>query len=854
MMGVMIQTAFLVIAILAVQKALGDKLHAYVRYSLWLLVALRLLIPVNFIDSPISMLRVTGEILQFDAVVQGTDLRGAGSAEQAEALNEQKLSLENILQSTNAGMDAGNVAPIENTEKTVGGTVNSELHGGVKIDGDMLQAGKTDRSADDDVSRIDAKRLQGAVTEAYRSGKVTQIRYGIWLTGSLLVGGYLGFSHIRFRRKLRKMRTIYKKNLPSIIKKTQVPIYRVKGLETPCLVGFVRPAIYIGTDIDTISDHFRYTVTHEVVHYLHRDHIWAFVRAVLVVVYWFHPFVWLAAALSVKDGELACDYGTVRHLGEEEQLAYGEMLLTLSKGKRGKRVYSYGTMLRPSKSELKERILWLTKTNGSRAWAGILAVLLMVIAAGCAFTGAADINNGKTIQLTNEAGKDSPDTIEDDEANSATDNENAQDENGESDGSGNLSDNENTENIEPRQLESKPAEISDKTLFGADGPHLDYAGGMGTDKGSRIIFHDYFGLIVYDLFNREIVRSLDLASIGCDMTQGDDYCQVVVSADGTTVWLHPVSKRYMYRYEVEENLLYQEPLVKTLELDLEAEELFDRYLSLSMEPEYTDEDTDWSSWHSNYLYEQYRDGQGLHNAYIYLWASNNSDVSDMVDSRLALRNLECVWNDMVFILFEGDADDPDSAEIPIEEEYFSYDPDIQDSADIPEEIKHERFQDDRTDGASETADADSFPYNYQGNVVDVEIIYDKPCNYTRISDVFGERIHPITGEVRVHEGVDFAAAEGTDIWAVADGVVYETGFSMEHGNYVVLRHINGDMTYYCHCQGVIAKKDDKVKRGDKIATVGSSGRSTGPHLHFALSRSGWFVNPEEYMEVVLDLD
>lgn len=828
MMGVMIQTAFLVIAILAVQKALGDKLHAYVRYGLWLLVVLRLLIPVNFIDSPLSMLRVTGEILQSDAVGQGTDSQGDGSAEQAEALNEQKPSLENILQSTNAGMDAGNVAPIENTEKTVEGTVNSESHGGVKIDGDMLQAGKTDRSADDDVSRIDAKLLQGAVTEAYRSGKVTQIRYGIWLTGSLLVGGFLGFSHIRFRRKLRKMRTIYKKTLPSIIKKTQVPVYRVKGLETPCLVGFVRPAIYIGTDIDTISDHFRYTVTHEVVHYLHRDHIWAFVRAVLVVVYWFHPFVWLAAALSAKDGELACDYGTVRHLGEEEQLAYGEMLLTLSKGKRGKRVYSYGTMLRPSKSELKERILRLTKTNGSRAWAGILAVLLMVIAAGCAFTGAADINNGKTIQLTNEAGKDSPDTNEDDEANSATDNENAQDKNGEFDGSGNLSDNENTENIEPRQLEAKPAEISDKTLFGADGPHLDYAGGMGTDKGSRIIFHDYFGLIVYDLFSREIVQSLDLASIGCDMTQGDDYCQVVVSADGETVWLHPVSKRYMYRYEVEENLLYQEPLVKTLELDLEAEELFDRYLSLSMEPEYTDENTDWRWWHSNYLYEQYKDEQGLHNAYIYLWASPDN-ISDTIDYKLMLRNLNLVWDDMVFTLFE-------------------------DSADIPEEIKHERFQDDQTDGASETANTDGFPYDYDGIVALVEIKYDKPCNYTRISDVFGGRTHPVTGEVILHEGIDYVAAEGTDIWAAADGVVYETGFSAEYGNYVVLRHINGEMTYYCHCQGVTVKKDDQVKRGDKIATVGSSGRSTGPHLHFALSRSGWFVNPEEYTEVVLDLD
>ena len=827
MMGVMIQTAFLVIVILAVQKALGDKLHAYVRYGLWLLVVLRLLIPVNLINSPLSMLRVTGEILQSDAVVQGTDLQGAGSAEQAEAINEQKSSLENILQSTNAGMDAGNVSSIENAENTVADATEVGASDSGQTD-NVLRTDGAYRKENNAARRIDAEYVQNAVTEAFLSGTINKVGYAIWLTGSLFVGGVLGLSHIRFRRNLRRMRTAYKDALSSADNMPHIPIFCVKNLESPCLVGLLNPAIYIGTDIDTDSDHFRYAIIHEQVHYLHRDYLWAFVRAVLVVVYWFNPFVWLAAAHSVKDGELACDYGTVRQLGQKEKFAYGEMLLQFSQV-RGRRLYTYGTMLRPSKSELKRRILRLTQVNGSRAWAGILAVLLMVIAVGCAFTGAADISNGETIQLTNEAGKDSEDMAADDNGSAAAESETTQDGNRESDGSENSFDSADADIIEPRQLEAKPAEISGKTLFGADGPHLDYAGGMGTDKGSRIIFHDYFGLIVYDLFNREIVQSLDLTSIGCDMTQGDDYCQVVVSADGETVWLHPVSKRYMYRYEVEENLLYQQPLVKTLELDLEAEELFDRYLSLSMEPEYTDENTDWSSWHSNYLYEQYKDEQGLHNAYIYLWASNNSDVSDMVDSRLALRNLECVWNDMVFILFENGAD-------------------ISDSADIPEEIKHERFQDDRTDGASETADADDFPYNYQGNVVDVDIIYDKPCTYTRISDVFGGRTHPITGEVIWHEGIDYAAAEGTDIWAAADGVVYETGFSAEHGNYVVLRHINGDMTYYCHCQGVIAKKDDQVKRGDKIATVGSTGRATGPFLHFALSQHGMFVNPENYMQ------
>ena len=527
MVGVMVQTAFLVIAILAIQKIFGAKLHAYVRYGLWLLIAVRLLIPVNFIDSPFSMLQAAEVIRLSDAVRKSTDIQRADSAGQSDVSSGQKSSPENILRSVSVGIDAEKVSPTENTENTAadvaetGASDTGQTDHTLRADGAVLKENST-------VQRMDMKRLQGAVTEAYLSGTISKIWYVIWLTGSLLVSGFLGFSHFRFRRRLRRTGVVYKKGLPNTAKKPRVPIYRVKDLETPCLVGLIQPAIYIGTNIDTISDHFRYAIAHEEVHYLHRDHIWAFVRAVLIAVYWFHPFVWIAAAFSVKDGEIACDYGTIRRIGKEERFAYGEMLLALSGTRRGKRIYSCGTMLRPSRSELKERILRLTQKNGSRVWAGVLAVLLMVIVAGCAFTGAAEINNGKTIQLVNEADKDVTDTASDEKIDAADGDEteisgeSSSEEGGPQPGNG-------------EGIIAKPAEISEETHLGVDGPHLDYAGGMGTDEGSRIIFHDYFGLVVYDLNKKEIVRSMDLAYIGCDKTQGDDYCETAVSADGHTV-------------------------------------------------------------------------------------------------------------------------------------------------------------------------------------------------------------------------------------------------------------------------------------------------------------------------------
>ena len=464
--------------------------------------------------------------------------------------------------------------------------------------------------------------------------------------------------------------------------------------------------------------------------------------------------------------------------------------MALSKTSRRRRIYSYGTMLRPRKTELKERILRLTQKNDSRVWAGVLAVFIMIIAVGCAFTDEPDISGDKTILLVNEAGKASTDTTANEAADETDDGNTGISEEG-------LPETDEPQSDYPRSIEPKPAEVSRETLCGADGPHLDYAGRLVTSDDITfifrdiIIFHDYFGLIVYDLGNGNILRSLDLASIGCDMTQGDDACQVAVSADGQTVWLHPMSKDYMYRYEVEENLLYQESIAETFEKDLEAEELFDHYMAV--------EDEIGGSWHSNYLYEEYKDEQGLHNAYIYLWASNDSDASDITDYKLTLRNLRCTWDDMLFMLFQEDT-------------------------------------------------AAGFPYSSPYDVHNmVEIIYDKPCYYNRTSDTFGERIHPITGEVRVHDGIDYAADEGTSIVAAADGEVYETGYSAEHGNYVVLLHINGDMTYYCHCREIVAKEGEQVKRGDKIATVGKTGQATGSFLHFALSRDGKFIDPQEHM-------
>ena len=129
----------------------------------------------------------------------------------------------------------------------------------------------------------------------------------------------------------------------------------------------------------------------------------------------------------------------------------------------------------------------------------------------------------------------------------------------------------------------------------------------------------------------------------------------------------------------------------------------------------------------------------------------------------------------------------------------------------------------------------------EGAYNDTLIEYICPTEYSRVSDVYGVRIHPVTQEAKMHSGIDFAAETGTPVKAAASGFVFETGTDAYCGNYVILLHDNGDMTYYAHCDEILAETEQRVEQGEQIATVGNTGGSTGSHLHFALSRNGSFV-------------
>lgn len=126
--------------------------------------------------------------------------------------------------------------------------------------------------------------------------------------------------------------------------------------------------------------------------------------------------------------------------------------------------------------------------------------------------------------------------------------------------------------------------------------------------------------------------------------------------------------------------------------------------------------------------------------------------------------------------------------------------------------------------------------------------YVWPCpGYSRVSSGYGNRVCPFHGQ-EFHDGIDLSAASGTPILAFGPGTVTVSGWNGGYGNYISIDHGGGLMSFYGHCSALYVKKGATVKAGQKIAAVGTTGSSTGNHLHFGMHKNGSPVNPQSYVK------
>lgn len=122
-----------------------------------------------------------------------------------------------------------------------------------------------------------------------------------------------------------------------------------------------------------------------------------------------------------------------------------------------------------------------------------------------------------------------------------------------------------------------------------------------------------------------------------------------------------------------------------------------------------------------------------------------------------------------------------------------------------------------------------------------------PC-IGEVSSEFGSRVHPVSGNIKNHNGIDIAVAEGTEIFACERGTVDFAGYNSGSGNYVVIKHSDGYTSLYLHLSKIKVQNGDIVQKGDLVGLSGSTGIATGPHLHFEIKKDGVYLNPKEVIK------
>lgn len=210
-----------------------------------------------------------------------------------------------------------------------------------------------------------------------------QIVLALWLAGAGLTGAAMLVSNLRFHGRLRKRR----ERLEGV--DAPIPVYVTEGLPSPCLAGVLRPAVYVTPGAAEDETALRHILAHELTHYAHFDHLWSLLRCLALALHWYNPLVWLAVGMSKGDGELACDEGAVARLGEEERIPYGRTLVDMvaARSLRPGDLLSCSTAMTGGKKSITQRVSALVKKPETVKAALFAVVAVMALSAVFVFAG-----------------------------------------------------------------------------------------------------------------------------------------------------------------------------------------------------------------------------------------------------------------------------------------------------------------------------------------------------------------------------------------------------------------------------------------------------------------------------------
>ncbi|MBR2048259.1 MAG: hypothetical protein IJ960_06635 [Oscillospiraceae bacterium] len=335
-----VSSSALILGVLALRKALQGRISLRLQYALWLVVLLRLLTPVNLFQSSISIQNAVAPIqlppVQMEVTPQSPV---SPPAQQAPVV----IIPQNPVQNENVSD-----TPVQTPDQS------------------PVITPQSDPTVNEPIEWL-------------------RLLTNVWIFGGVAMLSFILGANIQFSRMLSKNRIGL--DVPS----TPVPVYISTAVKTPCLVGVFRPVIYLTPEVADNPACWDHVICHELTHMDHFDHVFSFLRCLVLSIHWFNPLVWIAARVSKDDCELACDEGTISRLGEGERIPYGQTLIRMTtRSTNPTDLMIAATTMLGSKSAIRQRITLIAKRPRTIAAALVVCVTVVAVLVGCTFTGAVD--------------------------------------------------------------------------------------------------------------------------------------------------------------------------------------------------------------------------------------------------------------------------------------------------------------------------------------------------------------------------------------------------------------------------------------------------------------------------------
>ena len=454
------------------------------------------------------------------------------------------------------------------------------------------EAAGTDRSVNKYVETHDN---EGVAVEKKNTNPIYFLSI-IWSVGIVILAVYALGSCLKIWRRVK------------LSIRTTENIYICDRIDSPFIFGIIKPRIYLPSGIS--EEQKESVIAHEQAHLKRLDHFWKPFGFCLLTVYWFNPLCWLAYILLCRDIELACDEKVIKNMDVTQKKIYSQVLLSFSESQK----QILACPLAFGEVGVKERIRSILNYKKPAFWIIAVAIVSMIVTfvlfltspkkktyeitfhipAGCenqlvfsdeeisslkkniSFSVGRDIGDTE-IQLKGVEGKEEGAY---DEPVYVTSGMSAkmQVERGawyrvgiyaSNDTSGEKTVHVSVKNVEVRIAANKETTAENEPLqdmIEVSAPTIDLSSSTGADGSTMyyadenmFIFGGYYGLFVYDVTKNQITRSVDLAPIGCNDTQGDNACEIVATEDGSKVLLSTASSNMMYVYSVADNQMWREP-------------------------------------------------------------------------------------------------------------------------------------------------------------------------------------------------------------------------------------------------------------------------------------------------------